>query len=57
MLSGIANLERELGGTVELEPDLVLENLSLVEYPIPFYGTFDESFLKIPHEVLTTTLK
>jgi len=57
MLSGIANLERELGETVELEPDLVLENLSLVEYPVPFYGKFDESYLKIPHEVLTTTMK
>ena len=57
MLSGIANLERDLGGTVELEPELVQENLSLVEYPVPFFGSFDESFLEIPHEVLTTTMK
>jgi glycyl-tRNA synthetase beta chain len=35
----------------------VEENLYLVEYPVPFAGQFDESFLEMPEEVLTTTMK
>lgn len=57
MLSAIASLEKEMGGKVELDPDLVEENCNLVEYPVPFFGTFDASFLEMPQEVLCTTMK
>ena len=57
LLAGIASLEREHGGIVELDPDLVEENLYLVEYPVPFVGSFDERFLEIPQEVLITSMK
>lgn len=57
MLSGIANLERSLGGHVELAPELVEENLYLVEYPVPFAGSFDARYLEIPEEVLITSMK
>jgi glycyl-tRNA synthetase beta chain len=57
LLTGIASLEHEHSGVVELDPDVVEENLYLVEYPVPFIGSFDERFLEIPQEVLTTSMK
>ena len=57
MLAGIASIEKEMGGKAALDADLVEENLYLVEYPVPFYGFFDRSFLQIPEEVLVTTMK
>ena len=57
MRSAIAVIEKELDGVVELDPDLVRENLYLVEYPVPFYGSFDRKYLEIPEKVLTTSMK
>jgi glycyl-tRNA synthetase beta chain len=37
--------------------DLLLEVTNLVEWPIALVGTFNARFLKIPREVLITTLK
>ncbi len=57
MMAAISSLEKEVGGKAENDVDLIEENLFLVEYPVPFAGSFDESFLDIPEEVLTTTMK
>jgi glycyl-tRNA synthetase beta chain len=57
MRSGIAAIEKELDGVVELDPKLIQENLYLVEYPVTFYGSFDKKYLEIPEEVLTTSMK
>ncbi|MDO9508839.1 MAG: glycine--tRNA ligase subunit beta [Thermovirgaceae bacterium] len=57
MLSGISTLEKEIGGKAVLYEDLLEENLFLVEYPVPFYGSFDPSYLEMPEEVLITTMK
>jgi len=57
LLVGIAALENEHNGIVELDPELVEENLYLVEYPVPFVGSFSERFLEMPEEVLITTMK
>ena len=57
MLAGISSIEKEIGGKAVLDKDLVEENLFLVEYPVPFFGSFDQSFLRIPEEVLITTMK
>ena len=56
MLAGIAALEKEIEGHADISPDLADENLHLVEYPVPFYGSFDEAYLEMPEEVLTTTM-
>lgn len=57
MLAGISAIEKEIAARAELDESLVEENLYLVEYPVPFAGRFDESFLEMPEEVLTTTMK
>ena len=57
MLTSISVLEKELGGKADLDPELVEENLFLVEFPVPFSGNFDRAFLDIPQEVLTTSMK
>ena len=36
---------------------LLLENAGLNEWPVPLIGTFDEDFLAVPPEVLTTSMK
>ncbi|MBQ0055333.1 MAG: glycine--tRNA ligase subunit beta [Synergistaceae bacterium] len=56
ILSGIAEIEKELGAKVEIDPDLLEENVFINEYPVPFYGSFDKSFLEIPQEVLILTM-
>ncbi len=57
MLSAISAIEKQIGGKADLDPGLVEENLFLVEYPVPFSGSFDRDFLEIPEEVLTTSMK
>lgn len=57
MLAGIAHIEGELHNTVELDPAVIEENLYLVEFPVPFVGSFDTRYLEIPQEVLTTSMK
>ena len=42
---------------VEMDPELLEENLFLVEFPAPFMGSFDERYLEIPEEVLITSMK
>lgn len=56
ILDGIAQIEKELGAKVEVDAALLEENVHLVEYPVVFYGSFDESFLDIPEEVLTLSM-
>ncbi len=57
MLSAITVLEKEMDGTIDRDPELIQENLFLVEYPVPFYGSFDKKYLELPEEILITTMK
>ena len=59
MRASIADLQKDLPGNLEVEMDekILEENLYLVEYPVPFAGSFDERYLDIPEEVLTTSMK
>lgn len=56
ILAGIAEIEKELGAKVTVDPELLEENVHLNEYPIPFYGGFDREFLEIPEEVLILSM-
>ena len=53
----ISEIEKEAGGVVDLDEELLAENAQLVEYPVPFRGSFEASFLDIPEEVLIATMK
>ena len=59
MRTSIANIQNALEGSLEVEMDakILEENLYLVEYPVPFAGSFDKKYLEIPEEVLTTSMK
>ena len=48
---------RELGGEAVLQADVVEEVTALVELPVPVSGSFDTDFLRLPTEVLISTLQ
>lgn len=53
----ISKAARSLGGEVISDDDLLDTVTHLVEYPAVSAGTFDESFLKLPREVLITAMR
>ena len=55
--AGAENLAKAEGLTLVEDADLLAENAGLTEWPVPLMGTFDESFLEVPAEVLTATMK
>ncbi|MFC4808242.1 glycine--tRNA ligase subunit beta [Paenibacillus sp. GCM10023250] len=50
-------LSAEKGWHIAVKEDLLEEVVFLVEYPNALFGTFDESFLNIPQEVLITSMR
>lgn len=53
----INGLAEEKGWHISVKEDLLEEVLFLVETPTVLYGTFEESFLRIPQEVLITSMR
>lgn len=53
----INSLAKEKNWNIAIKDDLLEEVLFLVEYPSTLFGTFDESFLHIPQEVLITSMR
>ncbi len=47
----------EGGGSLVEDDGLVAENAGLTEWPVPLFGKFDEVFLDMPPEVLSTAMK
>lgn len=54
--NAVAELAASRGLTVQDDGELLDEVTGLVEYPFPILGTFGESYLELPDEVLTTVL-
>ncbi len=50
-------LAASAGGTVPWDPDLLEENVHLVEWPTCLLGSFAERFLELPRPVLVTAMK
>ncbi len=46
----------QMGGVAEIYPDLLAEVVNLVEYPTAVVGKFDDEFLQLPTEVITTVM-
>ncbi|HLV08657.1 MAG TPA: glycine--tRNA ligase subunit beta [Halanaerobiales bacterium] len=52
----IKDLSFQENNRVLIEEELIDEVTELLEYPTVFYGVFDEKFLKLPREVLITSM-
>ncbi|MFD1850250.1 glycine--tRNA ligase subunit beta [Oceanobacillus bengalensis] len=57
ILEGIKELEAKEDIVIPVENDLLNEVRNLVEYPTVFVGSFEEKYLKLPSEVLITSMK
>lgn len=57
ILEGIKTLEDKNSFQIIVEDDLLTEVKNLVEYPTVFKGTFEETFLQLPNEVLIISMK
>ncbi len=54
---GVHRLAAGEGGQALVSAELLLENANLTEWPQPLLGRFDPTYLAIPPEVLTTSMK
>ncbi|ODA67281.1 Glycine--tRNA ligase beta subunit [Methyloligella halotolerans] len=57
ILNGATKLAESQGLALVDDAGLVAENAGLTEWPVPLLGQFDASFLEVPPEVLTSTMK
>lgn len=56
VLDGVEAAARQVGGFVVDGESLYDEVASLVEWPVPIVGAFDEIYLELPREVVVSTL-
>lgn len=57
ILDDIKKIEAKHGLEVELDEELLAEVIAITEYPTALLGTFDKAFLKVPAEVIITSMK
>ncbi len=57
VLQGFEAIEKEYGVEVGRDDELLDEIVAITEYPTPLIGRFDEAFLKLPPEVIMTSMK
>lgn len=57
ILEGIKQLEEKENVHIPIDDDLLNEVRNLVELPTVFLGSYDEQYLKLPKEVLITSMK
>lgn len=55
--SGVQALAERAGGTAVLDPELLDEVTALNEWPVPLAGRFEEHFLAVPREALTSSMQ
>ncbi|MCF6092815.1 glycine--tRNA ligase subunit beta [Microaerobacter geothermalis] len=53
----IRRLSADKGWVIPIDEELLEEVTYIVEYPTVLYGSFDQEFLKIPQEVLVTSMR
>ncbi|MFA6434660.1 MAG: glycine--tRNA ligase subunit beta [Elusimicrobiales bacterium] len=53
----LEQFSKRAGLEVEADPELLKENLYLVEYPVCVVGTYDQEFLKLPRELVHLVMK
>jgi len=57
ILSDFAKLEEENNISIECDEELLSEVIAITEHPTALLGTFDEAFLRLPPEVIITSMK
>ncbi len=59
VVAGAQRLAASVGGEIDVEGEarLIDEITDLVEAPNPFIGSFDESYLSLPSDILTTVMR
>lgn len=57
ILDGIKKVLKGTGYTLVTDDALLADLVYLTEYPTPILGSFDEKFLDLPSEVLTTVMR
>ncbi len=57
ILQEIKELETKHNIIVEIDRDLLDEVVAITEYPSALLGEFDKAFLKLPNEIITTSMK
>jgi glycyl-tRNA synthetase beta chain len=57
ILNDFKNLENSNGVTIEIDEDLLNEVVAITEKPTALLGSFDEEFLRLPPEVIITSMK
>ncbi|GAA8499388.1 glycine--tRNA ligase subunit beta [Helicobacter pylori] len=57
ILQEIKELETKHNIIVEIDRDLLDEVVAITEYPTALLGEFDKAFLKLPSEIITTSMK
>ncbi|GAA8899727.1 glycine--tRNA ligase subunit beta [Helicobacter pylori] len=57
ILQEIKELEAKHRIIVEIDRDLLDEVVAITEYPSALLGEFDKAFLKLPSEIITTSMK
>jgi glycyl-tRNA synthetase beta chain len=57
ILKQLKEIEKEGGFSIPVDEDLLDTVSNLVEYPYAVIGSFSEEFLKLPKEVLVTSMK
>ncbi|MBZ4672384.1 MAG: Glycyl-tRNA synthetase beta subunit [Deferribacteraceae bacterium] len=57
ILNQIKNIEKDKGFVVPVDKELLDTVANLVEYPYAVIGSFSDEFLKLPQEVLVTSMK
>ncbi len=56
IIEGIHRCAAQVEGTADIPEDLLAEVVQLVEYPTAVLGKFDDDFLILPPEVITTVM-
>ena len=57
ILNDFKAIETEQGVSVEVDDDLLDEVVAITEHPTALLGSFDEAFLRLPPEVIITSMK
>ncbi|MFI5304148.1 MAG: glycine--tRNA ligase subunit beta [Nitrospiria bacterium] len=56
ILKGAIQLGKLCGGQTEITQEILDQAVFMVEHPVLFKGTFDESFLKLPKEIIINAM-